>query len=870
MENSAIETAGAIEARARFTVDGETIRAAAKLLAGKVVQRRNTVPILSFLHVAADPVGTVTLTANNLDQQASMTIAADVECPGAFCVEAANLADMARTLGKGAGKGWQLGFEDGEERATVHAGRTRLQITRLPVDDFPWLATPTADAEGDESAPLSHSFTVPAAQLVADLATLAPCISKEQTRYYLCGVALQRGECDGEPRLIHVATDGHGMAIAARPIPDGAEELPDIIIPGDAVSAFLAAAKLDKGATEAARVSVDTSKGAGVISIDLGAFALCSKLIDGTFPDWRRVADLSAAPTDETDAPLFPDLLPGAPTAQMERQSKACPLSIEWQAGGTMFKGRCPDDAGLLFLAMRMRGLTCDKKGFNFAMSGRGEARAYLEALAQSAGLLAPGDMRARVETMIEDLGETFAPYGRATQETVSPRLTDEGTLQEFGGRIVGMTIAGTVTRHAWSECVEDWETLSKRWVTHAETVEPIEGSYSILMPADGPQLQPQSYIEAADGYQYPVADNERAIHLSAAQVRALIGESCFETLEFPGADGKPRHVARWLWDDGASRFLIVGEDGRAPKSLDAAREYVTREEIEAALAGEPVAIEAAPIVDIGEPVSDATAPAQCEEPLEAPAIAAEPEIIASGPEIEPETLSGAPAVPVAEIMARLEALEARLAAPLSAEREGPASLSPTGAIEPARKRSAAHARAIRRAWAERQARRASEHKRARALNLALAQRRARQQAARQAADLGQQLDAMCRGLDEANRKRGRNARLARKRTRELVAAVNLMHTHVDALTAELDAARRSPTYFVAETGAEQIDLVGRSAYHAKLAVERAETAEHALAAMRARCERAEAARDQLADAVEAMGTRLANAEAAVRRLQAA
>jgi hypothetical protein len=62
-----------------------------------------------------------------------------------------------------------------------------------------------------------------------------------------------------------------------------------------------------------------------------------------------------------------------------------------------------------------------------------------------------------------------------------------------------------------------------------------------------------------------------------------------------PYGNGKSNvHILKWLWDDGASRFLIVGKDGKAPKSLDAYREYITREEIEASLAGEPEIIEGA------------------------------------------------------------------------------------------------------------------------------------------------------------------------------------------------------------------------------------------------------------------------------------
>jgi hypothetical protein len=210
-------------------------------------------------------------------------------------------------------------------------------------------------------------------------------------------------------------------------------------------------------------------------------------------------------------------------------------------------------------------------------------------------------------------------------------------------------------------------------------------------------------------------------------------------------------------------------------------------------------------------------------------------------------------------------------------------------------KRSPAHERAIRRAWAERMARRERADLDSRALakvngdNRLLLEQLHRAEAERdelrqalqeRAAQCDAEKDrregaenrlraAECQVKHESER-RAENAIRARRMLTASRAAARADRHRIAELDAEVAKLKLSPTYFDAETGLEKFDHGARSMHHVNLARERAERAEHALAAMQARCERAEEARDRLADAVQTMGTRLANAEAAVRRLNAA
>ncbi len=78
------------------------------------------------------------------------------------------------------------------------------------------------------------------------------------------------------------ATDGHRLARYTLPRPDGAEGMPDVIVPRKCVG------ELHKMLDEldgTVSVSLSDSK----IRFGLGSAVMTSKLIDGTFPDYNRV-----------------------------------------------------------------------------------------------------------------------------------------------------------------------------------------------------------------------------------------------------------------------------------------------------------------------------------------------------------------------------------------------------------------------------------------------------------------------------------------------------------------------------------------------------------------------------------------------------
>ncbi len=229
-----------------------------------VVERRNTIPILSNVLIEAREDGSIRLMATDLDLQVDESVPANVAQPGATTVSAHTLFDIVRKLPDGS----QVELNAAEGKMQLSAGRARFNLSTLPRDDFPVIA------EGD----LPTRFELPAATLRQIIDKTRFAISTEETRYYLMGIFLHLAD----DQLKAAATDGHRLARVTVAKPDGADGMPDVIVPRKCV------AELRK-LLEELEGTVEVSMSATKIRFGLGSAVLTSKLIDGTFPDYNRV-----------------------------------------------------------------------------------------------------------------------------------------------------------------------------------------------------------------------------------------------------------------------------------------------------------------------------------------------------------------------------------------------------------------------------------------------------------------------------------------------------------------------------------------------------------------------------------------------------
>ena len=288
----------------------------------RVVERRNTIPILANVLLRADRTK-LSLKATDLDVEVTDSIAAEVGPAGSTTVPAHMFFDIVRKLPEGS----QVILESSGERAAlaIRAGRSRFTLQTLPESDFPDLAP----------GEMTHKFTLKAGELKRLIDKTQFAISTEETRYYLNGIYLHAAAAAKSHTLRAVATDGHRLAQMELDLPSGADGMPGIIVPRKTVGEVQRLLEDNE-----AEVLVELSP--GKIRFTVGEVVLTSKLIDGTFPDYARVIPAANDKELIVDKKEFEAAVDRVSTVSSER-GRAVKLSV---AGGKLSLSVTNPDSG--------------------------------------------------------------------------------------------------------------------------------------------------------------------------------------------------------------------------------------------------------------------------------------------------------------------------------------------------------------------------------------------------------------------------------------------------------------------------------------------------------------------------------------------
>jgi DNA polymerase-3 subunit beta len=273
----------------------------------RVVERRNTIPILSNVLLKAE-AAVLELKATDLDLEITEATPARGEQTGATTVPAHLLYDIVRKLPDGAEV--MLKKDEDGNSMTVISGRSSFRLQCLPQSDFPELT----------AGSFSHIFRLDSAALKGLIDKTQFAISTEETRYYLNGIYLHTHETGGKLMLRSVATDGHRLARAEIEAPAGSEGMPGIIIPRKTVGELQ---KLVDNPDIKVVVELSDTK----IRFTIGSVILTSKLIDGTFPDYQRVIPTGNDKKLVIDRETFAAAVDRVSTISSER-GRAVKLSI--------------------------------------------------------------------------------------------------------------------------------------------------------------------------------------------------------------------------------------------------------------------------------------------------------------------------------------------------------------------------------------------------------------------------------------------------------------------------------------------------------------------------------------------------------------
>ncbi|MCH2238791.1 MAG: DNA polymerase III subunit beta [Blastomonas sp.] len=282
------------------------------------VEARNTIPILANVLISVTREH-LTVTAPDLDIELTRQVPVGQSSGSwAITVQGRVLDAAVQKLPKESEVTLQL--QDG--RLIMRCGRARFSFPTLPVDDFPRIACLDWAAQ----------WEMEGAGLAEALAHVRPAMSAEETRYYLNGVQFERrADEDSAAALFVVATDGNRLHHVRLPAPEGSETLADSIVPRKAVPIIQ---------TLCAESRVDVAFAPGKMRVEAGETVLVSKLIDGNFPDWRRVLPTGATSECRFDPRALEDAL-GRVIAISNDKTRA--VKLEFGASSIELSCTCPE-----------------------------------------------------------------------------------------------------------------------------------------------------------------------------------------------------------------------------------------------------------------------------------------------------------------------------------------------------------------------------------------------------------------------------------------------------------------------------------------------------------------------------------------------
>lgn len=287
----------------------------AMLNAVKVVERKNTIPVLNAVLIKACRGG-ANVIGTDCDIFTTTFVPGAVTPDFAAVIDAHKLKNLMDKVKDAA----RINFTQDGDTLLVHIGKVRLNLNQdIPENDFPVDATFRTDLLRSNVA-----FTMPSTLLRTALTKVEFAISTEETRYYLHGIFMHYHESNR--KLTFAATDGHRLGRYEVPPPEGAEAMDEkgAIIPRKTVGELLRL--LRRKDCPAAVVIRATDMG---ISFAIGDDEMLeSKLVDGTFPDYQRVIPTSNPHHMAVRAAEFIDGLKQATAISSER-SRAVKLAFK-------------------------------------------------------------------------------------------------------------------------------------------------------------------------------------------------------------------------------------------------------------------------------------------------------------------------------------------------------------------------------------------------------------------------------------------------------------------------------------------------------------------------------------------------------------
>ena len=246
----------------QFSVTRESLIKPLQMISG-VVEKRQTLPVLSNVFMSLSG-SELSLTGTDLEVELTGKIIVDSSASdGQVTVPARKFFDICKSLSDDSFI--EILVED--NKCMVKSGRSKFSLATLPAEEFPKV---TEELE-------TFSFELPQSQLKDLIEATSFAMAHQDVRYYLNGMLFEIST----EHLRLVATDGHRLAMSELAV-KGMEKERQLILPRKGVI------ELSRLLSEGSR-DISMSLGQNQIRASMPEYTFTSKLVDGNFPDYRRV-----------------------------------------------------------------------------------------------------------------------------------------------------------------------------------------------------------------------------------------------------------------------------------------------------------------------------------------------------------------------------------------------------------------------------------------------------------------------------------------------------------------------------------------------------------------------------------------------------
>lgn len=244
----------------KFRISKETLVNGLAAVQG-ALPARTTLPVLNNVLVKAER-GRVHLTTTDMDMSVVTGMEATVSETGAFTLPMKRLSAIAREAAS-----TEVDIETNNDEGIITTGSATYKLKGVGADDFP--ALPNLSD--------TRTYTLKREDFRSMLQRTAYAVSSDQGRLIMTGVLLEFKD----QKLTAVATDGRRMALVDSEIEFPKEMECDFIIPSKAVAELLRS----MAGEGPMKIRVERNQ----IAFDVDDYTLMTKLIEGTFPNFRQV-----------------------------------------------------------------------------------------------------------------------------------------------------------------------------------------------------------------------------------------------------------------------------------------------------------------------------------------------------------------------------------------------------------------------------------------------------------------------------------------------------------------------------------------------------------------------------------------------------